>query len=287
MIIGGDRLKVIENIKNNVKNKAFHAKAEIGDPVLSKEESKKIVDRFWKDSQKFSHKMVNLFTRGAFDLGALILTFGDKIDNHQKIKHIPSAFITSNHYNQFDSLPIKKLALKSHKRLYFIIEDTNLLLPSWIGFMMRNVDSIPLSKTIRYLGRDFPRHLADVFAKDNWVLIYPEQEMWFNYRKPRPLQKGAYFYAAKLNVPIISCFVEIQDLPGYEKGHPEFHKTRRILHVLPTIYPDPKLTIEQNARRMRDIDYLQKKKAYEKAYGKRLDYTFANNDIAGFVTRQK
>lgn len=287
MIIGGDRLKVIENIKKNVKNKAFHAKAEIGDPVLSKEESKKIVDRFWKDSQKFSHKVINLFTRGAFDLGTLILTWGDKIDNPYKIKHIPSAFVTSNHYNQFDSLPVKKLALRSHKRLYFIIEDTNLLLPSWIGFMMRNVDSIPLSKTIRYLGRDFPRHLTDIFAKDNWVLIYPEQEMWFNYRKPRPLQKGAYFYAAKLNVPIISCFVEIQDLPGYEKGHPEFHKTRRILHVLPTIYPDPNLTVNQNARRMRDIDYLQKKKAYEKAYGKKLDYTFSNDDIAGFVTPKK
>lgn len=287
MIIGGDRLKVIENIKKNVKNKAFHAKAEIGDPTLSKEESRKVVNNFWKNSQKFSHKIVNLFTRGAFDLGTLILTFGDKIDNHQKIKHIPSAFVTSNHYNQFDSLPVKKLALKSHKRLYFIIEDTNLLMPGWIGFMMRNVDSVPLSKTIRYLGRDFPKHLADIFAKDNWILIYPEQEMWFNYRKPRPLQKGTYFYAAKLNVPIISCFVEIQDLPGYEKNHPEFHKTRRILHVLPTIYPDPKLSVEQNARRMRDIDYLQKKKAYEKAYGKKLDYTFSNDDIAGFVTPKK
>ena len=287
MIIGGDRLKVIENIKNNVKQKAFHAKAEVGDPVLSKEESKKLVDQFWKDSQKFSHKVVNLLTRGAFDLGTLILTVGDKIDSAKSIKNVPSAIVTSNHYNQFDSLPVKKLAMKAHKRLFIIVEDTNLLLPSWIGFMMRNIDSIPLSRSVRYLGRELPKHLSNAFAKKSWVLIYPEQEMWFNYRKPRPVQKGAYYYAAKLNVPIISCFVEIQDKPGYEKDHPEFHKTRRILHVLPTIYPNPRLSVDQNARRMRDIDYMQKKKAYEKAYGKKLDYTFSNDDIAGFVTKKK
>ena len=35
--------------------------------------------------------------------------------------------------------------------------------------------------------------------------------MWYNYRKPRPLKQGAYYYAAKNNVPIISCFTEIID----------------------------------------------------------------------------
>lgn len=287
MIIGGDRFKVIENIKKNVQNKAFHTKAEIGDPTLSQEKSKQLVENFWKNSQKFSHKLVNLFARGAFDLGAIILTLGDKIDSTKSIKHIPSAIITSNHYNQFDSLPIKRLAMKANKRLFIVVEDTNLLLPGWIGFMMKNIDSIPLSRSVRYLGREFPKHLANAFAKNSWVLIYPEQEMWFNYRKPRPVQKGAYYYAAKLNVPIISCFVEIQDMPSYEKGHPEFHKTRQILHVLPTIYPDPNLSIDKNASRMRDIDYSQKKKAYEKAYGKKLDYTFSYDDIAGLIQKNK
>lgn len=287
MIIGGDRFKVIENIKKNVQNKAFHTKAEIGDPTLSQEKSKQLVENFWKYGQKFSHKLVNLFARGAFDLGAIILTLGDKIDSTKSIKHIPSAIITSNHYNQFDSLPIKRLAMKANKRLFIVVEDTNLLLPGWIGFMMKNIDSIPLSRSVRYLGREFPKHLANAFAKNSWVLIYPEQEMWFNYRKPRPVQKGAYYYAAKLNVPIISCFVEIQDMPSYEKGHPEFHKTRQILHVLPTIYPDPNLSIDKNASRMRDIDYSQKKKAYEKAYGKKLDYTFSYDDIAGLTQKNK
>ena len=43
-----------------------------------------------------------------------------------------------------------------------------------------------------------------------------EQEMWFNYRKPRPPKRGAYYYAAKFNVPIVSFFVEIRDMDEKE-----------------------------------------------------------------------
>ena len=95
-------------------------------------------------------------------------------------------------------------------------------------------------------------------------------------------KKDPYYYAAKMNIPIISCFVEIKDTNKQEKLHPEFNKTRWILHVLPTIYPDPKLSLAQNIEKMRKVDYLQKKAAYEKYYGKKLDYTFTDWDIAGY-----
>ena len=71
-----------------------------------------------------------------------------------------------------------------------------------------------------------------IFSKKNhWVVVYPEQELWLNYRKPRPLQKDPYYYAAKMNVPIISCFVEIKDTNKQEKLHPEFNKTRWNLSI--------------------------------------------------------
>lgn len=286
MIIGANRRQVVQNIKKNVHDKQFHAKAELGDPVMSTSEREKLVHDFWDMHERFSKKALNLMTRGLFDISALALTMGLKTEGRKHARHIPKAIITSNHYNQMDSLPIKRLALHYHKRLFFIIEDTNLKLPSWIGFLMRNVDSIPITHSIRYLGREFPEHLKNALDKNAWILIYPEQEMWFNYRKPRPVQKGAYYYAAQLNVPIISCFVEIRDKKQIEKGNPDFHKTRQILHVLPTIYPDPRLSVNQNAKRMRDIDYSQKKKAYEKAYGKKLTYDFSYDDIAGYIPEE-
>ena len=195
-----------------------------------------------------------------------------QIKNKERAKKTKyGAIVTTNHFKQTDSLPIKKLANKCHKKLYIF------------GFLMNNINAIPIVQSYQYLGREFPKHLQKVFDKKGWVLIYPEQEMWYNYRKPRPLQKGAYYYAAKAKVPIISCFVEIQDLPEMEKNSSKFHKTRYILHVLPTIYPIDRLTVDQNAKRMRDIDYMQKKNAYEKAYGKKLTYNFDYDDIAGYI----
>lgn len=244
------------------------------DSTLTKKEQQK----------KLSHKFKNIIAQTIINLDTLVLMAHTQIKNKHRAKGPQhGAIVTTNHFKQTDSLPIKKLANRWHKKLYVVIEDSNLKLPGFFGFLMNNINAIPIVQSYQYLGREFPKHLQKVFDKKGWVLIYPEQEIWYNYRKPRPLQKGAYYYAAKAKVPIISCFVEIQDLPEMEKNSREFYKTRYILHVLPTIYPVDRLTVDQNAKRLRDIDYMQKKKAYEKAYGKKLTYDFDYDDIAGYV----
>ena len=43
------------------------------------------------------------------------------------------------------------------------------------------------------------------------MLVYPEQSMWWNYRKPKPLKKGAYTFAAKNHVPVLPCFITMED----------------------------------------------------------------------------
>ena len=48
------------------------------------------------------------------------------------------------------------------------------------------------------------------------------------------------------------------------------------------IYPDPEKTLKQNKEEMQKKDYEAKINAYEDAYGKKLDYTFEQSDIAGF-----
>lgn len=159
MIIGKNRRQVILNIKKSVKEKNFNAKVEPNDPILSKKERLNLVKNFWANHDKLFSRIINLIARGILNVGTPILTFNTKIDNPTSLKNLSSAIVTCNHYNQFDCLPLKRLAMKYHKRLYFVIEDTNLKLPSWIGFLMRNIDSIPVTASIEYLGRDFPRHL--------------------------------------------------------------------------------------------------------------------------------
>lgn len=121
------------------------------------------------------------------------------------------AIVTSNHFDQLDALTINCLAKKMHRNLSIVIEDTNLMLPGFFKYLMNYIGTIPLVNSANYIGNDFFDHLHTALDQEKWVLIYPEQEMWWNYRKPRKLQRGAYYFAAKQNVPIISIFVEIRN----------------------------------------------------------------------------
>ena len=45
------------------------------------------------------------------------------------------------------------------------------------------------------------------------ILIYPEQEMWWNYKKPRPFKVGAFKMACRAGVPVLPTFITMQDDP--------------------------------------------------------------------------
>ena len=166
------------------------------------------------------------------------------------------------------------------KELYIVIQDTNLAMTGSLGFLMNNTNTIPVSKSPTYLAGTFKENLRKILSDGNMVLIYPEEEMWFNYRKVRPLKRGAYQYAAILNVPIISCFTKIIDTDILDND--EFNKTIYELNVLGYIYPDKDISPRVNSINMLNEDYTWKKRSYEEAYNKSLDYNFSKDDIAGY-----
>lgn len=284
MIIGDNRDKVIENIKNAANARDFTAKVEIGDPEMSLAERTKLVENFWQKQNTLKSKLNNNLGHIMLSAFARTLSASTEIKGLKNLKDLPrgGAIVTSNHFNQTDALTIQRLAQKCHHKLSIVIEDTNLMLPGFLRYLMNYIGTIPLVNSPNYIGNEFPKHLHDALEHNNWVLIYPEQEMWWNYRKPRKPQRGAYYFAAKQNVPIISTFVEIQATDKLEKGSDEFYQTNCIVHVLPIIYPDISLNANQNSKMMMEQDYKQKVAAYEKYYGKKLDYDFTNWDIAGW-----
>lgn len=284
MIIGDNREKVIENIKAAVSREDWNAKVELGDPVLSLKERKSLVNSFWSEQDTIKGKVNNKIGHLIFNALTGLFTSTTKFVGLENLENLPKggAIITANHFNQLDSLPIKHLANKTHHNLAIAIEDTNLKLPGFLCYLMNYVGTIPLIKTPSYVGTEFPQHLHDVLEDDNWVLIYPEQEMWWNYRKPRQFQRGAYYFAAKQNVPVISTFIELQTTDKLEKDYPNFYQNKYVVRVLPTIYPDVKLSANENSKRMLKQDYQQKVAAFEQAYHRKLDYDFTPWDIAGW-----
>ncbi|MBP3706623.1 MAG: 1-acyl-sn-glycerol-3-phosphate acyltransferase, partial [Clostridia bacterium] len=232
MIIGKNRRAVIENIKAAAKMQDFYKKVEIDDPVLTTAQAREITDAYIASKNKSNFKVKSFFARLIANIGSGILNKNTEIIGEEKLpKSLNGVLITSNHFGPLENTVIRHFVKrKGQKKLNVVSQVTNFAMSGIIGFLMKYGDTIPLSEDFRYLTRDFIDVLDQLVKKGETVLIYPEQEMWFNYRKPRPLKRGAYHFASKLNAPIISCFVEIIDLE--QKENEEFYKTKYKLHIL-------------------------------------------------------
>lgn len=286
MIIGDNRTAVIENIKNAAQKGDFYAKVELGDPVLTVEESKKITDDYLKNIKKVSFKMKTFLMRRIVNIATGIINKETEIVGSEKLPDMSKGvIITSNHFGPLENTIIRHLIKKhGNGRIKVVSQVTNFAMTGPIGLLMNYADTVPISEEPRYLARDFIGVLDENLKKGKSVLIYPEQEMWFNYRKPRPPKRGAYLFAAKLNVPVVCCFVEMIDTD--KKDTDEFYKVKYRLHILDTLYPDPNKSTREISAEMAERDYELKCAAYERVYGKKLEYTFEKSDIAGWCNEE-
>lgn len=189
-------------------------------------------------------------------------------ENLQNIRG--GAIITSNHFSIYENLAVWEVAKRvpGKHRFYRVIKGLNYYQPGWVGFLMKNCDTLPLSKnlkTMRLLGEA----LGQILKDDGLVLVYPEQAMWWNYRKPRPPKAGAYHYAAKFHVPIIPCFVTMEDTDRFDEHG--FPKQKYTIHVMPPLYPDPDKTARENERAMQAENYRLCCEKYREVYGETLE----------------
>ncbi len=283
MIIGDNRPAVIENIRRCAESGNFHAKVELNDPVLTDEQSAAMVQRYLHDRGTGRFKLKTLAARRIANvLTALLNRHTELVGAEKAIGITGGAILTSNHFSPVENTGIRHLTRRLGRgHLTVVSQLSNLAMPGFFGFLMNYADIVPMSDSPCYMRNEFVSVLSELLDKGEYVLIYPEQEMWFNYRKPRPLKRGAYYYAARLNVPVICCFIEQHDLP--KRDTDEFRRVRFTVRVLEVLYPDPTKTAKENSVWMCERDYALKAAAYEEAYGKPLTYAFDPLDIAGWM----
>lgn len=283
MIIGENRRCVIENIKNFAETGQFHNKVELNDPELTAAQNRQITDAYLENRKHLSFKIKTALGVTLAKAATRAINKNTQIKGLEKIpKDLGGVLITSNHFSPLENTVIRHLTnTLGRKKLGIISQTSNFAMTGMVGFLMNYADTIPISTDPRYLAKDFLSLLKERLEdKKQAILLYPEQEMWFHYRKPRPPKNGAYFYAAKLNVPILSCFVEMVDLD--EDDTAEFKKVKYILHILDVLYPDGNKTARENTEMLSARDYALKKACYETVYGKELTYAFHPSDIAGW-----
>lgn len=184
------------------------------------------------------------------------------------------AVITCNHFHAFDSFAIQLVyeAAEQPDRTFFrVIREGNYTsFPGFYGFLMRHCNTLPLSSDIRTMKK-FIEATNTLLKEGHFVLIYPEQSMWWNYRKPKPLKDGAFTFAAKNNVPVLPCFITMKDtdIPG-EGGFPVQEYT---VHVSEPIFPDPSLSYRKQVEDLKNRNYSVWKEIYEREYQTPLIYT--------------
>ena len=286
MIIGGSKVRVIENIKKAVLDKDLNRKVEEGDAVMSMEDELKLAARFYALRKSKTFKLKRAAMQKMERAQKLAYNRLIKIEGLENLPANGRFIVTSNHFNPLDNLCIKKMVKKAYnKEVAIVIQATNLAAEGVIGDLFNYLEHIPVCKSANYIRGEFMRRMGETLNSGHPVLIYPEEEMWFNYRKPRPNKRGAFYFAAEMDVPIVPCFVEILDTD--KPDNDEFFESKYVVHILPTIYPDDNKSVRQNSIDMCAQDYLEKCRAYEKAYGKKLDYKFSEWDIANYRAFRK
>ena len=270
-----DRLVVLEKIAKLERVGRFDEDVEEDPPTreLKPEEidylRKKVKSKI---KTKLTYTVARKFMNNLIDNKQLIIKEIKGLEHFQNLNS--GAVITCNHFNAFDSFAMQ-IAYESsgHKRrkFYRVIREGNYTnFPGFYGMLMRNCNTMPLSSNIKTMEK-FMRSMDTVLQKGHFVLIYPEQSMWWNYRKPKPLKKGAYTFAARNNVPVLPCFITMEDSDIL--GEDGFYVQEYTIHIGEPIYPDPSKSRATNVEEMRKKNFELWKKIYEENYQKELVYS--------------
>ena len=187
------------------------------------------------------------------------------------------AILTCNHFGATDSFITQTVLKKSKKKkLFRVVREGNYTNPPVLKFFMRNCGVLPLSSNMKTMKK-FLRAVDNILNRGDYILIYPEESMWPNYRKPKPFKDGAFKFAVKNNVPVLPIFITMEDGEFYNKktkqNQPMLEHT---VHILEPIHPNPELNRAENIEYIKNKNFDMWVKVYEDVYGKKLEYTTKN-----------
>ena len=273
-----ERLEILEKIKNYEKCSKFNEDVENDAPA--KTIRPKDVDYVNKKlSSKFLTCVANILGTAFFESmikkKKFIIKEVNGLENVSKVSG--GAIVTCNHFNLRDNYAVYKAikpALKRGKKLYKVIKESNYTnFKGPVRLMMRHANTLPLSSSTETM-KNFYRGISKLLERGEKILIYPEQAMWWNYRKPRPLKTGAFKIATKNNVPIIPTFITMKDSNIIDNDG--FFVQEYYIHFLPAIYPDKNLISKENEQLMCEKNYNLWVDTYETFYNEKLKYETQN-----------
>ena len=223
--------------------------------------------------RKTAYLIANKFVDGLIREKKLVIKKVCGMENLNRLT--TGAIITCNHFNPFDCFTMEKIFQCSEqyrkRRLFKVIREGNYTnFPGLYGYLFRNCDTLPLSGNKKTMY-NFLMAVDTILQRGDFILIYPEQSLWWNYRKPKPLKNGAFKFAEKNHVPVLPVFICMED--SARIGADGFPIQEYTVFINEPIYPNAELSERERAADMRDRNYTLWKNVYEEFYGIPLVYT--------------
>ncbi len=269
-----ERVQILKKIEAYEKNGWFDKDVENDPPsrTIMPGEVDYLQDKFsTKVKAKFANGLARKFLNKIVKEEKLIIKDIVGIENWQNLKG--GAVITCNHFNPFDSFAMQvafDASLQKNKKMYKVVREGNYTsFSGFYGMLFRNCNTLPLSSNAKTMGK-FMTAVQRILQEGNYVLVYPEQSMWWNYRKPKPLKNGAYKFAVQSVVPILPCFITMED--SDKIGEDGFPIQEYTIHISKPIYPDISLPTKRAVEELKNKNYQLWKNCYEEFYGKKLEY---------------
>lgn len=270
------RLAVLEKIDALEREGTFDIDVEDDPPTRPLREGE--VDFFCrKPKSRVARRLAYFFARRFVNKqiknGELIITDVKGVENLASLKS--GAVLTCNHFNAFDSFAMQiayeRAGFNNKKpRLFRVVREGNYTsFPGFYGFLMRHCNTLPLSSSHSVM-REFMSATEQLLRDGNFVLIYPEQSMWWNYRKPKPLKQGAFRFAAKCSVPVVPFFVTMRD--SAKIGADGFPIQEYTIHISEPIYPPEGISTREASEFMLRENERIWREIYEREYAVPLKY---------------
>ena len=267
-----ERLDVIDRIKTYEREGKWDKDAEIdvpAKPILPGTVDFKRTKFLSKTKAFFSFLSARRFVDVMKSQKQLVIKDIVGLENLEGIEG--GAVITCNHFSPFESFAVQEVFDKLHKmkehkksRLFRVITEANYTTyPGFYGKLMRNCNTLPLSTNHKVMN-EFMHSTIELLQEGNFVIIYPEQSLWWNYRKPKPIKRGAFTIALKAKVPVIPCFITMKDTDVVDGDG--FFVQEYTIHIGKPIYaPKEGNRIEASEEMMKD-NYTAWTEIYEKTY---------------------
>lgn len=274
MSVSAERQSVLSKIEEYERAGAFDTDVE-EDPPTKPLNFKRVDYTQKKLSTRISAFIANRLGRRHFEnmlkRGDVVLKEVRGTENLDAIRDT-GAFVTCNHFNAFDNYAVYKAIQPAlgKRMLYKVIREGNYTsFGGFYGYLFRHCNTLPLSSSLAGT-RALMNAVSSLLLRGEKILIYPEQAMWYNYRKPRPLKSGAFRFAVRNNVPVLPIFITLEDTDVLDSDGLKVQAYT--VHLLPALFPDRSLTVRENTERMCEENYKLWVGVYESFYGKKLVY---------------